>query len=119
MSTLTFSSKVLTTMERSVSTACELISATWRNVSKTESTSRWLLTETEADEEASPPKLTMPRSIPPPVEPATEAVLEKAVPKSVLTLASVSVTRLTYEKKVERWLNRADVLVARRYRSYS
>ena len=75
--------------------------------------------ETEEDDEDSPPKLTMPRSIPPPEEPATEAVVENAVPKLVFTLASVSVTRLTYEKNEERWLNRADVLVAWLYRSNS
>jgi hypothetical protein len=60
--------------------------------------------ETEADDEASLPKLTIPKSIPPPEEARDGAVLENAVPKLVFTLARVSVTRLTYEKNEERWL---------------
>jgi len=83
---LSWSSNVLTTIERSLSTASELVSATWLNCSLTRATSKYVLVVPLDDAEASPPKLTMPRSMPPPPPPLTLVETEAEPPALVLVL---------------------------------
>src|SRR5262245_25016245 len=71
---LSCSSNVLTTIERSLSTASELVSATWLKRSLTLATSKCALAVVPPEADAPPPIWMIPRSRPPP--PPAETLLD-------------------------------------------